>query len=337
MTGTLIRATHLWGFAELVSDLGGDPVALLQRFHVPEDMAKRPDAFMPYRTLVDLFEATAAELDCPDLGLRLAASQGLKALGPIAVIARNSGTIREAFESISRYLHSHGPALHLSVEQDRDSGNWRLGYDITEPNLLHQTQSYELGMANGMQILRLLGGRAAHPLSMHFRHARQAPLQAYAQIFGCPVKFEQSWCGFWLDNRLAEQRINSADAETHRLASRYLESQFAPGSVALSTRVSELIRRLLPTGQCSGETVAEHLALHPRTLQRRLREEGTRYETLLESERKEQAAHYLAESGLYLSQVTGLLGYTEQSTFNRAFRRWYGTTPKRFRERLQQA
>jgi AraC-like DNA-binding protein len=75
--------------------------------------------------------------------------------------------------------------------------------------------------------------------------------------------------------------------------------------------------------------------VHPRTLQRRLAESGTRYDQLLDRERRKQAQHYLVETGLSLSQVTGLLGYAEQSAFHRAFRRWFNTTPKEYRANME--
>jgi AraC-like DNA-binding protein len=70
--------------------------------------------------------------------------------------------------------------------------------------------------------------------------------------------------------------------------------------------VAELTRRLLPTGQCSVDAIANQLAMHPRTLQRRLAAEGVRRQDLIERERRAQAARYLAEPGSHLSQIAGL-------------------------------
>ena len=330
----LIRATNLWGYDELVSKLGGDPLPLLARFHIPP-AAQRPDeSFLTYRATVLLLEATAAELDCPDFGLRLAHWQGLDMLGPVAVIARNTGTIGDAFTAIARYLYIHSPALRLRITQ-ANIANLQFDYRITEPLPLQQMrQGYELSMANGMQILRLLAGNEARPALMSFMHAQVGPDEAYKAAFGCEVRFEQAWCGLRVPLELARKRIDSADPQTLRLATAYLETEHAPGSATLAMRVTELIRRLLPTGQCTIETIAEQLAMHPRTLQRQLDEEGTRYSELLDNERREQARRYLAEPGLHLSQITGLLGYAETSTFNRSFRRWYETTPGKYRARM---
>jgi AraC-like DNA-binding protein len=141
------------------------------------------------------------------------------------------------------------------------------------------------------------------------------------------VRFRQTWCGFELPHRLADRRIESADPETRRIAAKYLESNYLPRTASLSDRVAELTRRLLPTGQCSVDAIADQLAMHPRSLQRRLATEGVRCQDLIERERRARAARYLAEPGLHLSQIAGLLGYTEQSTLNHSCRRWFGKTP----------
>ena len=119
--------------------------------------------------------------------------------------------------------------------------------------------------------------------------------------------------------------------ETRRIAAKYLESNYVPRTASLSEHVAELTRRLLPTGQCSVDAIANQLAMHPRSLRRRLVAEGVRCQDLIERERRALAARYLAEPGLHLGQIAGLLGYAEQSTLNRSYRRWFGKTPRQYR------
>ena len=157
---------------------------------------------------------------------------------------------------------------------------------------------------------------------------------AYTDTLGCTVRFGQAWCGFELPGRLADRRIERADPETRRIATKYLEAHYVPSTATLSERVAELTRRLLPTGQCSAEVIADQLAMHPRTLQRRLAAEGVRCQDLIERERRNHAARYLSEQGLHLSQIAGLLGYSEQSALNRSCRRWFGKTPRQYRAEL---
>ncbi|TXH02647.1 MAG: AraC family transcriptional regulator [Nevskiaceae bacterium] len=333
--GNLLRAANLRGYEELVRQLGCDPARLLARFHIPKSFARDGDLFLSYRNVSLLLEASATDFECPDFGLRLSRWQGLDILGPIAVIARNAENVLDAFEAISRYIYVHSPALRVSLEQPSGQRYYRLVFEIVEPNMPQQRQAHELGMANGMQILRMLGGPRAKPLKLFLPTTRIAPEKAYRELFGCPVIFEQSWCGFHLPMTLLRQPIDHANSDTKRLAIMYLQSQYPPGTTSVAVRITELIRRLLPTGHCCIEAVAEQMAMHPRTLQRRLIEEGKRYDDLLDQQRREQAARYLAETDMHLSQITGLLGYTEQSALNRSVRRWFGTTPGAYRTSLR--
>ena len=82
-------------------------------------------------------------------------------------------------------------------------------------------------------------------------HDQQGSDAAYGEALGCPVRFGQTWCGFELPQHLADRPIDSADPETRRIATKYLESHYLPSTATLSERVAELTRRLLPTGHAA--------------------------------------------------------------------------------------
>ncbi|MCW2857475.1 MAG: putative AraC family transcriptional regulator [Marmoricola sp.] len=331
---SLIRATNLWGYGELVHEIGGDPAALLNRFHIPVGIEEQEDAFISFEALVRLLEASAEELECPDFSMRLSRWQGLEILGPIALIARNAQTVRDGLGAVARYLYVHSPALVLAAAPSPDATRLRFIFEVTEMSLPRLHQAYELAMANGARIVRLLGGAGANPATVSFLHGQLGPDASYAEALGCPVRFDQDWCGFEVPVALADQPIDSADPQTARIATRYLEAEYVPSGVSLSDRVADLARRLLPTGACTAEVIAEQLAMHPRTLQRRLAEESARCQDVIDDTRRRQAAAYLAQPGLQLHQIAGLLGYSEQSTLNRSCRRWFGTTPRQYRRDL---
>ncbi|MEV6426332.1 AraC family transcriptional regulator [Nocardia sp. NPDC051463] len=332
--GSLIRATNLWGYGDLMRELGADPAPFLARFHIPSGIEDQEDAFVSFEAFVRMLEASAAEMGCPDFGLRLSRWQGLDILGPIAVIARNAQTLLGGLEAIARYLYVHSPALKLTVNQRTEETDLQFTFEMTEPGLSDVPQGYELSMANGVRMIRLLGGPQAGPRFISFMHDKLGPDTAYDEVLGCRVLFGQTWCGLELPLDLAGRRIDSADPETRRIATKYLESHYLPSTAALSDRVTELTRRLLPTGQCTAEVIADQLSMHPRTLQRRLAAEGVRCQDLIERERRDHAARYLAEPRLHLSQIAALLGYAEQSTLNRSCRRWFGKTPGQYRADL---
>jgi AraC-like DNA-binding protein len=104
--------------------------------------------------------------------------------------------------------------------------------------------------------------------------------------------------------------------------------------MSFTTQVREAIEALLDTGTCGHRQVASTLYMHPRTMQRRLKDEGTTFEDIRDQVRRDLAERYLAEPELSLSQVTALLGYSEQSALGRSCRRWFHATPRDFRNRL---
>lgn len=332
--GSLIRATNLWGYSDLVRELGGDPRQLLARFLIPVDVEQQSNAFIAFSSGAQLVQTTAAELACPDFGLRLSRWQGLDILGPVAVIARNAQTVRDALTAVANYLYVHSPALRLAVAEAGPGEDLTFNYEITERGLSDLSQAYELSMANFSRIVGLLAGSDAHLAAVSFMHQRLGPKSSYAETFGCPVRFRQAECQFHVPAGLADKPIDTADQETRRIATRYLETEFPRHDATVADQVEALTRRLLPVGQATTEAIAEELAMHPRTLQRRLAVEGIRCQDIIDEERRKQAVRYLAEPRLYLGQITGMLGFAEQSSLNRACHRWFCKTPRQYRADL---
>src|SRR5471032_2548445 len=101
----LVRSRSLTGYQALVRELGADPQPLLARFRIDDAALDDEEAFISYADMIRLLQATAADLPCPDFGLRLAARQSIPFLGPLALIAQNANTVAEAFTSVNQYLH----------------------------------------------------------------------------------------------------------------------------------------------------------------------------------------------------------------------------------------
>lgn len=332
--GSLIRATNLWGYADLVRELGGDPETFLDRFHLPHDIDQDPDAFVSFRSAAQLVESSAEDLRCPDFALRLSRWQGLGVLGPIAVIVRNEETVADGLIAVAHYLYVHSPALKLEFEPPATGEDLVFRYEITEPGMAELRQCYELSMANFARIVGLLAGEDSHLGMVLFMHDQVGPDSAYAEALDCPVLFGQDQYSFRVPSALGQRPIDSADPETRRIATRYLEAEVLPHDAGISAQVAALGRRLLPVGQCTTEAIAQELAMHPRTLQRRLAEDGIRCQDIIDEVRRKQAARYLAEPRLYLGQIAGMLGFAEQSSLNRACQRWFGKTPRQYRADL---
>ncbi|WP_199243887.1 AraC family transcriptional regulator [Bacterioplanes sanyensis] len=322
------------GFNSFVVELGADPLVLLERFNLPVDVETQKDGYVHFSQLARLFEFCAESLNCPDFALQLSRRQGLSILGPVAVLIRNANTIEEAIRGVRQYLHLISPSVSIELTLPANSSHIFAEFRVQETGLIKLRQIHELYLGNAQLILNILTGTDTHARCIHFPHSQIAPSDSYRRLFGCDIKFNQPHCAAELPVALLQQNIRGADPETAHIADQYLAERFGGRTDQIQDQVEHLIAKLLPTGHCRIDVVAEQLNLHPRTLQRRLRQQSdTHFDALLDAHRFTLAKRYLEQSTLPFSQIAGLLGYADQSALNRSCQRWFHTTPKALRQR----
>lgn len=328
----MTRAGALRGFPALVRALGGDADALLRRHRLSARTLANEDALIPSRAGIRLLEDAAQALDCPDFGLRLAKVQDISTLGPLAVAIRHARTVREAAASASRYIVVQGTGIAFTLladETDRAFAQFR--FDHAEPGAASRRQSDDLALGLIHRIIGLpFGGR--YPLDrVSLPHAPLAPAAAYARFFGAPVRFGAAYAALRVPARFLDEPLPDSNETLRTLAMSYLEGHFADRRHPLSARVRLALSAgfAAPAGELAG--VAALLALHPRTLQRQLAEEGATFEAIRDEMRRHAALRYLASTELALTQVATLLGLSEQSALTRCCRRWFGRTPTAIR------
>ncbi len=167
---------------------------------------------------------------------------------------------------------------------------------------------------------------------MCFRHADHSRAGEYVAAFNAPVLFNQDYDGLILDRAALELALPGENAElahaNDAVAERYLAS-LDPERVASAVR--ELLVDMLPSGQASQLAVAKRMNRSLSTLQRQLQAEGQSFQTIREDTRQRLAESYVRGQELSLSEVAYLLGFSDQSNFSRAFRRWTGMSPREFR------
>ncbi|MGB5811644.1 MAG: AraC family transcriptional regulator [Polyangiales bacterium] len=331
---SMVRASGLSGFPELVEELGGDPAALLGRFRISPTALAEPQGFVAYASLIRLLEHAAIALQCPDFGLRLSTRQDLSILGPLGVAVRNCQTLGEAMACASRYMFVHSPAISFTPEPSDREGHILLVYRILIDNVGHTTQVTELSLGLGARVVRMLVQTNDALPAVRLQHARCAPMSAYWSHFEAPVSFGAKLSALEMPLEGLALPIEDASMQLRELAEGYLHSHHTDSRTPLSLRVRRVVERSFGTGASSCRDVASAFALHPRTLQRQLRDEGTTFEQLKDDARAELARGYLANGDLPMSQVAALLDYSEQSALTRSCKRWFGRTPRTLRGEL---
>ena len=328
---SMVRASGLSGYRELVAELGGEPAKLLRRFRIAPSLLDDPRAFVSYATLIALLETTARELDCPDFGLRLSTRQDIRILGPLGVAVRNCDNLGEAMQTASRYMFVHSPAISFTPDVEGATDAVGLVFRILLDRVGRAVQVTELSIGLAARTVVLLAASSRAIRAVRFAHTPAAPLPVYEDHFDAPVTFDCEDAAIDLEASFLSHPIRDASHQLRELAEDYLAAHHEDPGASLSIRVKLVVQRSLGTGSTSCADVASAFALHPRTLQRRLRAEGTSFEMLKDEVRAELAHGYLSDDRLPMSQIAALLDYTEQSALSRSCRRWFGQTPRELR------
>jgi AraC-like DNA-binding protein len=326
-----VRVGGLRGYSLLVKRMGGDPRHYTDQCGIPYGLLDNEDALIPYRQLIHLLELTATDLNVPDFGLRLAASQDIGVLGPLAMVMQNSATVEEAMRCGATYLFVQSPALSLDIEPLTQSTRVRLNIRLNSMPHGSMRQAEDLGIGVTHGVLQLLGLEHYDLLSVELPHEPLCPTSVYETFFGAPVTFNCAQNALYVSHGTLSARLGSHSETLHRLAADYLDVQLPSPDGRVTSRVETAVRKTMGTDSCDRESIARAMAMHPRTLQRRLEREGESFDEIRDRIRRERAQYYLCSTDLPLAQVAGILGYAEQAILTRSCRRWYGTTPRRLR------
>lgn len=326
----MVRSSPLVFFGEVVLDCGGDPEQLLRFLRVRPDTLERSDARLPYRVMVSLLEHAAESLNCPDFGLRLAKrQQSVGILGPLDVAMRNADTLGDAFRYCADRLYTYCTGVDFEMSEDAD-GNWMMRFDILLDGLPKQRQATEHALLATHLNIQYLSGGKAKPHKIWFMHDPIAPLARYRELFGCRVEFGQAHAALFLNSHDADLPVCGSSGQLYDLVTKFIDVEF-PRPDLLAPRVRSLVSQHLSEGETLHRRVAAILCMHPRTLQRRLREEGASFEAIKNDVRRNAAWRYLSQTRVPLIEIAHLLGYSEPSTLSRSCHRWFACSPRAIR------
>jgi AraC-like DNA-binding protein len=332
--GLQIRAANLTGFSELVRGLGADPRDILERHGIDPRAMRDPDAYIDSKALVQLMEHCSRAFNDPLFGLRLGDFQDPDTFGAIATLCRSASSFREALACFIDYIpvvHCPLVAMELVEGPEITELRWRVQSD---PGVADQA-SYK-GTLMTMKLLRQLAGRSFKPRYVGLRiDARQKDLPEIAKFFGCEFRPRAEASVIAFPSAVLDQPVASANRLLFRLLGGYFERVRHTSRQGIVERVEDYVRGSLSSGKCSIEHCAGKMGLPVRTLQASLSNHGLRFSEIVERQRRELAESCLQASEVALDELAAMLGYSEQSSFGRAFKRWTGSTPQGYRRHLE--
>jgi len=266
----------------------------------------------------------------PAIGLNMARVVRPASFHVVGYALMSSRNLRDGFTRLVRYQRLIGEGADLTFQPQPDG--YALILAIHGDRLPPARQSIEASLAYCLAFCRWMTGKPLRPREIRFQGPPPADLATYQEVFQAPLRFHARHDALFFERADVEAPLPSANealAQLHdRFAGEYL-ARFSGSRVTHQAR--QVLCRLLPQGEPRRELIAQALHLSQRTLQRRLQEEGTSYQQLLDDTRRELAQQYLGQLNLTLLEVAYLLGFADPSNFFRAFRRWFESTPGEYR------
>lgn len=331
-TDLQVPATYVQALAELLRSLGADTADWLAMSGLTAARLEQPDASVSLPLFAQLaFDAVGITRE-PALGLLLGDRLHAASHGIVGFAVSNAATPRQAMELLARFVRLRLPLL--SVSQHNAAGEVEVQFHEALPLGPMRGPVLEATLLAIKRVLDSisLGSCAISQIAFPFAAPDHAPLAR--SMFGCEVTYDAPVAAIRLPEQQLDLPLRRADPAAFREAAAICQREL--DRIGAGERLSDRVQRLLAerqNGFPSLAVVARMLQLTPRTLHRRLVEEGSSFSALLEGVRHRRALEHLRSGEMSVEELAFALGYNDPANFRRAFRRWEGIAPSVYRER----
>jgi len=289
---------------------------------------------IPAGRYYDMLERIARQTDVTDLPVRTGASMRLDEYGALGLAFKAATTLGASYARVERYArlwtsvveYELRPAAGGTLFILHREGERRLGMRL----------SNEMTLASAVSIARQVCPVPLAPIEVLIRHPAPRRIDAHEKWFGCPVRFGAELDAIrYADETLGRPNILGDEGISHYLVT-HLDAELSEITRApeLVTQAKAAIAQALSEGAPKMVEIARSLGLSGRSFHRRLSEHGMNFQSLTEETRRDLAEGLLRDDSHSLAEIAFLTGFSEQSAFTRAFKRWVGKTPASYRKEL---
>jgi AraC-like DNA-binding protein len=318
---------NLW---KTIESYGVDPEPLFAaediKVHLPID----PSLRLPYEK-IDRIRAAAARL-CDDeaFGIRSATLYVSSNLGALGYAWQASLTLRKAFSRLERFIRVVNDKAVVVIEDTNDCMVCTIRLDV--PSELESVRD-DAGLAIITRMSRLVYGDHFRLQAVNFKHEKPADMKPYFEYFGCQLNFGQPENQLLIPLSMADEYLAGANSELAALNDQVITRRLAlMDRDDIVSRVRSALMEQLPNGNVSDDSVAKSLHMTVRTMHRKLTEVDQSFRSLMVDVRRNLAELYILDNSLTLTEISLLLGFSEQSSFSRAFKNWTGLAPSKVRQ-----
>ncbi|MBT8764751.1 AraC family transcriptional regulator [Metapseudomonas boanensis] len=325
--------------AAAVEESGHPATDLLQRFGLDAARLAEPQARLSIPRYMRLGHAAIQLSGNPAMGLAMGRLSRLSQLGLAGVCAAQAPNLREAARCLIRFerLYASNYRGQSSFHEDR-RGAWLRFYSISPYNAYNRFVVDSV-LAGWKSYLSQLAGTEISVEKVEIEFPAPAYAERYSDAFGCPVEFGASGNQIRLTQETLAFRGKEHCPSTWRQLLEICERELQQltRTRSLRERIIQLLGPLLHGREPDLEEVAARLQLPSWTLRRKLAEEGTQFRTILNETRRDLAMAYIRDTDLVFGEIAYLLGFASAEAFQRAFKRWSGSTPGEFRRNQRHA
>lgn len=314
--------------ANYLDEKGFDAQTLFSQYSIELEDLQNNLLPVSLHTQGSILKAVEALTGCDHVGLIIGRKAQLANIGPLRFLVLNAETIRDALESLFSYgvMWYRGQKLDIKEEEGYARICMRIDGDLPGADQYHTAY-----LAAMVSIIELILGKAWAPTMVRIAYPKPKSAHVYEKIFGCPVWFGQSQHEILFPQNLLDQKRIGHDRQLDQFLRQHLSEMQSHEHVDLVSQISKIIEELLPYRNCTMDRVAEYFSVNRFTLYRYLNRQQTTFEDLLDNTRKTLSANLLKNKTLMIIDVANQVGYDDQANFTRAFKRWYGMTPGRWR------
>lgn len=325
----LLAAAQIWN--RLFQLNGLDPNRIWQEVGARPVLPDDPNARAPLHHLDAAVVLAASRIADPGWGLTMAQCWHPGNLGVLGHAWLASSTLRTGLTRLTRYWRIVTTRAEIWID-DTPRG-LRFSYALPPAHPLVESVFPDSVLSLVLEMCRVNSGERILPLQVSLRRSRPQNPAPWIDFFGCAVAFDA-----------VENSLTFATADVDRVlptANRPLAGVFDSMLTEQLARLSrdDVVSRCkaefleqLSSGEPSADDIAQRLHMSSRTLQRKLAEADTTYLKLVDDTRRDMALRYIGDRGKSVSDITFLLGFSSQSAFSRAFKRWTGISPTEYRQ-----
>ena len=324
-----VRIAAYMPLPEVLHTLGANIADVLAECSLAPDTFDDPDNLVAYPDIGRLLVASTRHTNCDYLGLLLGQRSHLATFGLAGQIALTAETVGQGLQEFVDFFSLHNTAATLSLVSA--GGFTRLVYAIAGPGM-GDTGQLQLGaMAAAYNVVRDLCGTAWSPTVVTVACSSPSNTRPCHQFFRAPIRFDSDASALYFESQWLEHALPSVDPLTRHRIEAAVSARRSEVLADFPTAIRHVLRKQLLTGDVAMEHVAARLAMHRRTLDRRLKAHGLDYSDVLEAVKRDVACQLLRDTHLPMLEIANAVHYTSAANFSTAFRRWTGTTPSQYR------